>query len=412
MAESSAEDIRKAIGAGATGVSTKVWVVAGAIVVASCVVVGVQRLHSGSSVNGPAYETATVSRADVRVVVTATGSLEALSTIEVGAEVTGKVSAVSVDANDQVTKGELLALIDPEQLRASAEESSAQVASAAASVLQATATLVEASKEGQRAREQASRGLISAKDLEAATAAEERAQAGVSSAQASAALARARLTQTLSRLEKTKIVSPIDGIVLSRHVERGQTVTAGYQTPLLFRLAQDLSQMRLGVDVDEADVGRVRDGEEATFTVDAYPDRTFSSRVLSLGNEPKASHGVVTYESVLTVDNHERLLRPGMTCTATILADTRKAVLVVPNAALRFAPPTVPDVSVSGETKPGPAEAATAGGGKRQRVWVLTNGTPVEVVVRTGATDGRVTEIGDGDLAPGTPVIVDVKAGG
>jgi HlyD family secretion protein len=126
--------------------------------------------------------------------------------------------------------------------------------------------------------------------------------------------------------------------------------------------------MRLGVDVDEADVGRVRDDEEATFTVDAYPERTFSSRVASLGNEPKTSHGVVTYESVLTVDNHERLLRPGMTCTATILADTRKAVLVVPNAALRFAPPTATDMSVGGETRPGPAEVASAGGGKRQRV--------------------------------------------
>jgi HlyD family secretion protein len=226
----------------------------------------------------------------------------------------------------------------------------------------------------------------------------------VASAAASATLARATLSQARSRLDKTNIFSPISGIVLSRRVEPGQTVTAGFQTPLLFRLAQDLTQMRLNVDIDEADVGRVNEGQEATFTVEAYPERTFRSRVISLRNEPKASQNVVTYQAVLSVENQERLLRPGMTCTATILAATRKDVLLVPNGALRFSPPA----SAGGQepktvgTNPDPT--------KRQRVWVLRANAPAPITVRAGATDGSVTEIVSGDVTPGTEVIVEKKA--
>ena len=322
------------------------------------------------------YETARATRADVRVTVTATGTLEAITTVEVGAEVTGRLLTVLVDANDTVKKGQLLAEIDPEQLRAAADEARAQVGSAEAAIRQAKATRVESEKAAIRAREQAKQGLMAEKDLEAAEAAAERAEASLASSVASATRSPATLIQALSRLDKTKIISPIDGIVLSRHVEPGQTVTAGFSTPLLFKLAQDLTQMRLNVDVDEADMGRVREGQDASFTVDAYPDRTFSSKVTSLRNEPKTSQNVVTYQGVLSVDNQQRLLRPGMTCTATILADMRKDVLVVPNAALRFAPPvsnapgTVKEVGVqnkdaSEETACLPARRQQAGPGLR-----------------------------------------------
>jgi HlyD family secretion protein len=298
------------------------------------VVAGTRVVRSRSALHStPAYATVKATRSDVRVTVTATGTLEAMTTVEVGSEVTGRLLSVLVDANDLVKKGQLLAVIDPEQLRAAVDESTAQVASAEANIRLARATVVETTKAVERARQQSRDGLVSQKDLEAATASAERADATLATSVASAALARATLSQARSKLDKPKIVSAIDGIVLARDVEPGQTVTAGFSKPLLFKLAQDLAHLRLNVEVDEADIARVREGQEASFAVDAYPDRIFPSRVASLRNEPKTSQGVVTYQGVLSVDNEPRLLRPGMTCTATILSDLRRDVLVVPNAA-------------------------------------------------------------------------------
>lgn len=409
MTGTSEEEVRKAIGAGTPSgmrrVARYIALAVALLLVAGLIVRFARRRASAS---GPVYQTAPATRADVHVTVTATGTLEAITTVDVGAEVTGRMLSVLVDANDAVEKGQLLAVIDPEQLRASTDESSAQVASAEAAIRQARATVIETRQAADRAHEQAKEGIVSVREVEAADAAAARAEAARDSAIASAKLARATLTFAQSRLDKTKIVSPITGIVLSRHVEPGQTVTAGFQTPLLFRLAQDLTQMRLNVDVDEADMGRVREGQPATFTVEAYPERTFSSRVLSLRNEPKTSQNVVTYQGVLSVDNQERVLRPGMTCTATILADLRKDVLVVPNAALRFAPPT--------PTGPGAGAAKTVGvqnkdALKKQRVWTVVAGKPEPIFVRAGATDGVVTELPGGEIAVGTEVIVDMKEG-
>lgn len=405
MTGTSEQEVRKAIGAGTPSAMRRVAryiALAVALLLVVALALRIARRRAASS--GPVYQTAPATRADVHITVTATGTLEAITTVDVGAEVTGRMLSVLVDANDAVQKGQLLAVIDPEQLRASTDESSAQVASADAAIRQARATVIETRKAADRAHEQAKEGIVSVREVEAADAAAARAEAARDSAIASAKLARATLTFAQSRLDKTKIVSPITGIVLSRHVEPGQTVTAGFQTPLLFRLAQDLTQMRLNIDVDEADMGRVREGQPATFTVEAYPERTFSSRVLSLRNEPKTSQNVVTYQAVLSVDNQERVLRPGMTCTATILADLRKDVLVVPNAALRFAPPT--------PTGPGAGAAKTVGVQntlKKQRVWTVVAGKPEPIFVRAGATDGAVTELPGGEIAVGTEVIVDMK---
>lgn len=406
MSSTTSDDVRKVIGATARPRWHRLAWILVAVAAALAVVMLVVRARRGAAANaGPAYEIAAAKRSDVRVTVTATGTLQAVTTVEVGAEVTGKVLTVRVDANDTVKKGQVLAEIDPEQLRAAVDEASAQVASADASIRLAKATRTETALAAERARLQLAEQLISARDYEAAKAAAERAEASLQSATASATLANAGLKSARSKLAKTTIVSPIDGIVLSRLVEPGATVTAGFTTPVLFKLAQDLTQMRLNVDIDESDIGRVREGLEATFTVDAFPDRTFPAKLYSLRNEPKTTSNVVTYSAVLSVDNAERLLRPGMTCTTTIVAETRRDVLVVPNAALRFAPPV--------KGGPGADSKKTAGveGDRRekQRVFVLEGNTPTAVPVRAGATDGIVTEIVSGEIQAGTAVITDVK---
>ncbi|MDB4991534.1 MAG: hemolysin [Myxococcaceae bacterium] len=345
----------------------------------------------------PRYEQGKVTRGDIQVSVSATGTLKGRSTVEVGAEVSGRVTEVRVDYNDKVTKGQLLAVIDPERSQAAVDESIARVRDSDASIRQARATLVEARQTRERTAKQAQDGLVSQKDLEASEAALERAEAALSSAQATATLARATLGSQRSLLDKTRIISPIDGIVLSRSIEPGQTVTAGFTTPILFKLTEDLRRMQLLVYVDEADVGRTREGQSASFTVDAYPDKTFPSKVLSLRNEPKEEENVVTYEALLQVDNSELLLRPGMTATATIVADVRHDVLAVPNAALRFAPSQIEPSQVA---KPG-----------ERRVWILrgqgAEQKPEPLVVKTGVSDGRLTELRGGNLSVGTEVITD-----
>lgn len=349
-----------------------------------------------------AYEFGEVVRGDLHLVVTATGTLEAKKTVEIGAEVTGKITEVFVDYNDQVKQGQALATIDPEQLRASTEQSRAELSAARATVLEARASSEETQLAAARAEQQHQKGLISAQQLEAARAAAARAKAALSSAEARTVLSRASLGLASTRLEKTKIVSPIDGIVLSRAVEPGQTVTAGFQTPILFKLAEDLSQMRLAISVDEADIGRVREGLTATFAVDAYPERQFSSRVVSVRNEPKISQNVVTYQAVLEVDNSERLLRPGMTATASVIAETLSSVVLVPSEAFRFVPPEKPGAKKLPPAPKGPRE---------RRVFVLKDGVPTPVTVKVGASDGNVSVIESDQLVPGSKVILDVTEG-
>jgi HlyD family secretion protein len=287
------------------------------------------------------YVTVGVERGDLAVTVTATGTLSALDTVEVGSEVSGRVVTVDADFNDRVRQGQVLATLDPEQAQAAAEEAAAQVAAAAASLQRAQATVEEARTYLRRAQELSAAGLLSPQDLDTAEATARRSAADVASAQAQATVARAGLSAARSRLHKTQILAPIDGIVLARSVEPGQTVAASLQAPVLFTLARDLRDMTLEVNVDEADVGKVREGQGASFTVDAYPGRVFPSRVMSLRNVPTTTDNVVAYEAVLAVDNPDLALRPGMTGTATIRTEEKAGVLLVPNAALRFTPPEV-----------------------------------------------------------------------
>lgn len=369
----------------------------GLVVVAALIVMWMQ---ARARAQAPSYQTAAITRGEVTVTVTATGTIQGLNTVEVGAEVSGRIAKVFVDFNDRVEAGQLLAEIDPEQFIAAVEEAKARIVAADANIKQARATLAEAKAQATRAKTQLEKGLISQRDFETAEAAAIRAEANLASAQADATLARAALKSAEYRLERTKIVAPISGIVLSRLIEPGQTVNAGFQTPVLFKLTEDLSRMSLHVYVDEADVGRVKEGQEASFTVDAYPGRKFASKVLSLRNEPKTEQNVVSYEAVLAVDNGELLLRPGMTATASIMADTRKDVLLVPNAALRFVPPQQPG---QGGLPGAPSFDANAG----KRLWVLRNGRPTAIEVEVGPTDGLVTEV-SGDIAEGMEVLTDI----
>lgn len=348
------------------------------------------------------YTTAMLVRDDLEVTVTATGTLQSRRTIEVGSEVSGRMQFVYVEPNDVVHKGQVLGVIDPEQLRAAAHESEAQLAAAEAAIRQAKATREEARAAAARAKKQAAEGLYALKDLETAIATAERAEAGVQSAIANAEVARATLTSTGSKLSRATLVAPVDGIVLSRAIEPGQTVTAGFTTPVLFKIAEDLTRMKLEVDVDEADVGRVREGQLARFTVEAYPQQIFPSRVISLRNEPKTSQNVVTYQAILWVDNGGKLLRPGMTATATIIADVRRSVLVVPNAALRFKPPAPRGLGVP----PSRAQDGTIPGEKA--VYVLDGNGPRGVPVKVGASDGTRTELLAPSLPAGSRVIVDL----
>lgn len=372
-------------------------------------VYGVQRFNRAREVaKEPVFQTVQAARTNIQVTISATGTLKGLNTVEVGSDVSGRLVDVKVDYNDKVTVGQVLAVIDPEQLRAAVDQQLAQVASADAAINQARATLTEAKQKAERAAGQFQSGLLSAQDLEAAQAAAARAEASLASANASATLARASLKSAKTNLLRTTIVSPIDGVVLARLVEAGQVVTAGFQTPVLFKIAQDLRRMTLHVYVDEADVGRAREGQVATFTVDAYPNRVFSSKVLSLRNEPKTDQTVVSYEAVLEVDNGELLLRPGMTATATIVAEKHENVLAVPNAALRFTPPAAEESKGfslgRGPRKPGRAEVDQG-----KRLFGLSAGAPVSLPVKTGASDGQMTEIVSGDVEEGTQVIVDVE---
>lgn len=376
---------------------------AGAILLLGLAVYGVVHyLGQRARARQPRFQTEQASVGDIQVVVSATGTLKGQNTVEVGAEVSGRISQVHVDFNDRVTRGQVLAEIDPEQLQAAVDEARARVAEADAATKQAKATLVEGRQNADRAAQQSAQGLVSQKELEAARAALARAQAAAESAAANAQLARATLKSQASRLDKTRILSPIDGIVLSRLVEPGQTVTAGFQTPVLFKLAEDLRRMSLYVYVDEADIGRTREGQAASFTVDAYPDRVFPSKVLSLRNEPKEEQNVVTYEAVLAVDNAELLLRPGMTATATIVAEQRKGVLSVPNAALRFTPPNLPREEAQRPRARGVWTLPAQGGGGADEP------KPRFVPIKTGASDGRRSEVLSGAVRAGDELLVDV----
>lgn len=360
----------------------------------------------------PSFVTAPLVRGTLTETVTAVGTLAPVDAVELGAEVTGRLTRVLVDVNDPVTEGQVLAEIDPEQLAARVRETQAQLDTATANERSARATLSEAEVKAGRAKALAAEGIASGDELATALAALDRARANLGVAQAQISVANAGLASARSMLARAVIRAPINGIVLSRSVEPGQTVTAGFQTPILFTLARDLAKLELEVEVDEADIGKVREGQPASFSVDAYPGRTFASRLLTLHNLPKADATIVTYSAVLAVDNQDRSLRPGMTATAEIVSGEFRDVLLVDNAALRFEPPRpgtgarrrgflpIPGLGSGPMRPPGGARGAgpAKDAGASDRVFVAdTSGNPRPVAVRVLATDGTRSAI---EIAP------------
>lgn len=368
----------------------------------------------GGDANGVRYVTEPVTRGDLTVIVTATGSLQPTNVVEISSELSGTIRKVLVDYNSTVTAGQTLAELDTDKLRATVDSSRAKLEAARARLAEAEATVVEAQYDLARKRALVVTNVASAKDLEAAEAAYHRAVAVTASMRAEIGVADAQLKLDETNLAKARIVSPINGVVLTRDVEPGQTVASSFQAPVLFSIAEDLKQMELQVDVDEADVGKVKVGQEANFSVDAFPDRRFPTVIRDLRFASETIQGVVTYKAVLNIDNSQLLLRPGMTATAEIKVTEIGDALLVPNTALRYTPPSTevePGRSFLRRLLPGrppfrPASRPDDTGPNRT-VWVLRKGVPTEVEIVVGSSDGKRTEVQSGALDVGEALIVD-----
>ena len=366
------------------------------------------------------YVTEPVARGDLTVTVTATGTVQPTNQVEISSELSGIVRTVLVDYNSPVTLGQTLATLDTDKLKASADSSRARLTVAKAKVREAEANLVESKLQFERIQKLVEKKVSSGQQLESADAAFQRATAVLESAKGEVAATEGNLTLDATNLAKAEIKSPITGVVLARNVEPGQTVASSLQAPILFTIAEDLTKMEVQVDVDEADVGNVKDGQKATFTVDAYPHRQFTAEIRELRFGSEVVQGVVTYKAVLITDNSELLLRPGMTATAEIVVEKVSDAVTVPNAALRFAPPVERESrdqrNFLEKLIPGPRLRRPSSQNPKskvadRKVWTLAGGQPQEVSVVTGPSDGKRTQIVKGTLEPGQNVIVDTATG-
>ena len=364
----------------------------------------------------PGYRTDVVTRGPVSEVVNATGGVSAIMTVNVGSQVSGIVDRLYVDFNSVVKKAQLLASLDPRLFQAQLEKAEASLASAKANVEKAQAAYNDSVRIALRQRELRQQGLISQAELDTAVASGDQNAAALSAAKASVLQAKADRDMAATNLAFTRIASPIDGIVVLRSVDVGQTVAAAFQAPTLFLIANDLTKMQILANVDEADVGKVHVGLEARFTVDAYPGETFSGIIRDVRQAPTTIQNVVTYPAVIDAPNPDRKLRQGMTASVTITTSRKDDVLRIPNAALRWTPgdaalhETLQRQGVPPQARSASAAARGARDGGQQagragRVYKVKYGKPVPVFVRVGFSDGQRTELIEG-LADGDRVIV------
>jgi HlyD family secretion protein len=376
---------------------------------------------SGANSNAPRYRLATASRGPIAGTVSASGTLQAVVTVDVGTQVSGMIKTLHADFNSEVEAGQVIARIDSGPFEASLSQAEAELAVAHASVavqeaslqeLQAEleglrASLTEAKEDLRRKRLLLSRDVVSSSTVDTALAKKEQASALVKAglarltkqkaqielAQAQALQKTAAVQQRQLDLEYTYIRSPVNGVVISRNVDAGQTVTASLQTPVLFLIAQDLARMEVSISVDEADIGRVSVGQKVTFTVDSYSDQTFEGRVHQVRKAGQEISSVVTYTVVATADNVDHLLLPGMTANVTIIISERNGVLKIPNAAFFYHPWDAIDMKTRSDS----------------RIWIMEDsGQPRPVSVVYGITDGNESEIVSGDLKEGQKVITGV----
>jgi HlyD family secretion protein len=338
------------------------------------------------------YRTEKVARGDIVMTVTATGTVNAVTTVLVGTQVSGTIKNIYVDFNSPVKQGQLIAQIDPATFQAQADQARANLLSARANLEKAEATLIDTKRTMERNRELFSKNLIARSDLDTAETNNETAQAAVSAAKSQVAQTEAALKFAETNLQYTKILSPVDGVVISRNVDVGQTVAASFQTPTLFTIAQDLTKMQIDTNVDEADIGKVMVGQEVEFTVDAYADHVFKGKVWQVRNAPLTVQNVVTYDVVVQVPNPDMKLKPGMTANVSIIISTKKDVIKIPNSALRFKP---------SERSPVASEKKGPG------VWVLEKDKPKRIPFSPGISDGNYTELVAGEIREGQELVVE-----
>ncbi|MBI5195513.1 MAG: efflux RND transporter periplasmic adaptor subunit [Nitrospirae bacterium] len=340
----------------------------------------------------PEFRTEKIIRGDIVETVTASGTVNPVTAVLVGTQVSGTVKNIYADFNSPVKKGQLIAQIDPAVFEAQEEQARANLLSAKANMEKSDAALLDAKRVMERNSKLFSENLISRNDLDTSLTNYETAKAGVSASKAQAAQAEAALKIAGTNLRYTKILSPVDGIVVSRNVDVGQTVAASFQTPTLFTIAQDLTKMQIDTNVDEADIGRVKAGQDVEFNVDAYPDVIFKGTASQVRNAPVTIQNVVTYDVVIKVDNPEFKLKPGMTANVSIILSVKKDVLKAPNAALRFSPLD---------------KNKTNAHQKDKGVWVVENNKPKRISVSAGVTDGNYSELVAGEIKEGQEVIVE-----
>lgn len=417
-------DIKQALDLNAPAQKSKHILIIAAIAVVIVVGLAIKMLFfSRTEESITQFETVPIKRGDLTVTVTATGKLEPVTQVDIGIEVSGTVSEINADFNDKVKAGQVLAKLDPRLFDARVKQSQGALDQAKAKLVDAEATIAEKKQAlafMQRARQLSGGQLPAKQDIVTAEANLKRAVALKSQIIASISQADGQLNLDKTNLIKSSIRTPIDGIVLDRQIEKGQTVAASLQTPKMFTVAKNLTEMELHVDVDEADVGKIKLGQPASFSVDAYPDRVFPAKITEIRYAPQTVGGVVTYQTVLLVNNADLFLRPGMTATAEMIVSHANNVLAVPNAALRFSPNGNGDKPK--KEKSFLEKLLPRGGTPRPpkkvlekkklsknvpQIWVLENNKPQAIEVKAGLNDGEKTEVTAPELKEGMAVIID-----
>jgi len=361
------------------------------------------------------YKTARIERGTIISNVAATGNLSAVTTVQVGTQVSGTIQKLYVDYNSRVKKGQAIAEIDPALFNASVEQSQGNYLSAEANLQKTKVTVADAERTYNRNKKLLADGIISQSDFDVAETAWQSARAAVKAAEGSVAQTRGALMQSKTNLRYSIIRSPVDGVVISRAVDVGQTVAASFQTPTLFTIAQDLTKMQIEVSVDEADISRIQLDQPASFTVDSYPEQSFRGKVVQIRNAPIITQNVVTYAVVVNVDNSDLKLKPGMTANVSIEVAKREDVLKLPPAALRFKPKSKTDEPKEKRQPGAGREAGGKAGGRKgsggQKVYILKENKPLAVPVTTGIANNSSIELVESTLKEGDEVIIEQIGG-
>lgn len=375
------------------------------------------------------YVTVPVQRGDVTQVVSSTGTLQAVVTVQVGSQVSGRIDKLFADFNTKVKSGQVVAQLNQDKFKAAVDQARANLLAAESNLAKTRVSIADTKRTLERSRELRKRDIMAQSELDVAQTAYDTAVAQLEVNKAQTAQAQAALNQSSVDLNNTVIRSPVDGIVVSRNVDVGQTVAASLQAPTLFTIANDLAKMEVHTNVDEADVGKVSEGQEVTFTVDAFPARRFRGRVHQVRNAPTVVQNVVTYDAVVRIDNKELLLKPGMTANVQFLVNRKEGVLTIPNMAMRFKPPDYKDEAQellrqeqrraaptlgARRTSRGPGArsgSTSARAGRRATLFLLSGGKATPVEVQLGITDGSKTEVREGELKENDLVIIGMASG-